>query len=1127
MFLPLLVILLLGTVVLAQARWSGDVSAAAPTSISISPDSGPADSSVTVNGFSFPSLTIEVTFGGKQWFDVTLPSGQSDFSLQEAVPGVATGAYLVEAVINGVPFANTTFTITPAASGPFSFAVSVSPNTLDVGGGQTFTATVSVALTGGSPKTVSLAADAATGASAPSLSVTSGEPPFNSTLTGTASGLPGLYYYPIIGTSGSLISSVDLTVKVSLQTALSVACQPSSLPVNTPTTCTAQASNVDAATGSPAPTGVVSFSTGSKGTFSATSCNLVVSGITSACSVTYTPGPGSEGGDKISATYGGDSEHVESSGGTAVTAIARTTSTGLTCSPSGTLAEGSETSCDAVVTDTSSGVVITPTGTVQFSTNSTGGFLPSSSCVLLSNASCSVTYKTGSSGSGTSQLTATYEGDTDHGKSSGTLEISTALAGTATSLTCTPDNVLVGSNVSCTAEVINTKEDFSIPPTGQVTFSYGGSIVGSCTLAALIANDPDCSTSIAFGPGSIGNDSVTASYAGDHEHAGSTSPSQTVTVQARPVTTSLTCSPDPSYIDEQVSCQATVSDAGPAATGLVPSGNVAFFLDGSSSPFATCGLVSGSCSVTYVPGPGSGGTHSISVEFSGTDGIHASSNFSVSFVSELRPTQTSISCGTPEAVVGGNVTCTVAVIDTGPAASASAPDGSVSFTLIDNASIGVCDLVSGTCSLTFSPLAAEVGNDSVVATYLPSGSGGFINSASSSTPAALKVYPVFTFSVTVGTITITPGSTTTVPVEVAAGPGIPQNVTLQIAGLPPGVSAVFSPASGVPPFTSTLLLTASSSASAGQYGSIRVTGETPSASSNATLTLTVNRVTAVAFSFSSEVALAAGTLSGIGVGAAQVLPKLRAKASGGPSSRLVLRVNSEPVGGVQFSLDGKTSVKTYVVERPFVTPFVGDVPAGKHTVAIPYAVMIEGVPYYFVSWDDGSTQLTREFEMIGVPTVINAEAAAQAGLGYAREAKNIKAAKEKKVMLQSISIIYSADSSKSPYAQPQAKAQPQAEAQPEPQVETRPETTAQPEPQEQTPAQPDNETQPQPEEQTQPEPAGQTQGEDGGQAKSDLQGQGQAETQDLPPPASTEPTQSGPAPADGGTSTDQPPDQSV
>ena len=94
----------------------------------------------------------------------------------------------------------------------------------------------------------------------------------------------------------------------------SVSCNPSSVAVNQPTQCTATVTDTSSMPTSP--TGPVSFTTSSSGTFTpSNSCSLnPISSSASNCSVSYTPNPGSEGTHVITGTYSGDLTHSGSSG---------------------------------------------------------------------------------------------------------------------------------------------------------------------------------------------------------------------------------------------------------------------------------------------------------------------------------------------------------------------------------------------------------------------------------------------------------------------------------------------------------------------------------------------------------------------------------------------------------------------------------------------------------------------------------------------------------------------------------------------------------------------------------------------------------------------------------------------
>src|SRR5438046_811540 len=165
-------------------------------------------------------------------------------------------------------------------------------------------------------------------------------------------------------------------------TTTAVSCSPSSVPDNSATTCTATVTDTNASPTTP--TGSVSFTTNSTGTFTpSASCTLAAGATpgTATCSVTYTPTV--VGHHLITGNYAADSTHTSSSGSFNLASTTRTTTTTVACTPS-PVTGGSATSCTATVTDSpAAGTPVTPTETVSFTTNSTGTFTPSASCTLV------------------------------------------------------------------------------------------------------------------------------------------------------------------------------------------------------------------------------------------------------------------------------------------------------------------------------------------------------------------------------------------------------------------------------------------------------------------------------------------------------------------------------------------------------------------------------------------------------------------------------------------------------------------------------------------------------------------------------------------------------------------------
>ena len=218
---------------------------------------------------------------------------------------------------------------------------------------------------------------------------------------------------------------------------LSISCNPGTVAVNQATQCTASVTSP----APPSPSGTISFSSTSSGTFVATGCTFsppgpgtctfggnscgFTSGISSttiSCSVSYEPNPGSEGTHSIIATYSGDSVFIPGAIEFSLTVTKRSSFFQITCTPS-MLAVNQPTICSGTVSDTSPGTPLIPTGTVTWSSTASGAAFKPSSCTISgsgSTASCTVTYSPGPGPKNSQTVTATYRGDTDHFGSSGT-----------------------------------------------------------------------------------------------------------------------------------------------------------------------------------------------------------------------------------------------------------------------------------------------------------------------------------------------------------------------------------------------------------------------------------------------------------------------------------------------------------------------------------------------------------------------------------------------------------------------------------------------------------------------------------------------------------------------------------
>jgi YVTN family beta-propeller protein len=239
----------------------------------------------------------------------------------------------------------------------------------------------------------------------------------NPTRLGVNSVTSRVYVANFISNDVSVIQDVPVTLA---PTTTSVVCNPATVAVNQPTQCTATVTSSVPITG-----GTVTFSSSNSGVFTPSN-TCAVSPLTSSCSVSYTPSPGSEGTHVITGTYSGDSTHSGSFGSFSLTVTKRTTTTSVSCAVA-FLTDHHATPCTATVTDTSPGTPITPSGTVAWKSSGKGTF-SSNPCTLSGTggtATCIVTY-TASPGKPLPQtITGTYSGDADHSGSKGTTPITT------------------------------------------------------------------------------------------------------------------------------------------------------------------------------------------------------------------------------------------------------------------------------------------------------------------------------------------------------------------------------------------------------------------------------------------------------------------------------------------------------------------------------------------------------------------------------------------------------------------------------------------------------------------------------------------------------------------------------
>jgi hypothetical protein len=355
-------------------------------------------------------------------------------------------------------------------------------------------------------------------------------------------------------------------------------------------------------------------------------------------------------------------------------------------------------------------------------------------------------------------------------------------AGTITSLTASNITPTVGQSVQFTATVV--AQPGSGGPTGTVTFIDGTTSLGTATVNGGAAT---FSTSTL----AAGSHSITASYSGDSNFAGSVSSVVTVVVSA-PAKTKTTTSISASATQLTVGQTLTLSiSVAPQSGSGTPTGGVTI-LDGATqigAPALSAGVASFSTSTLAA------GSHSIKVNYSG-DSNFAASTSAVIAVTVSAPakvnTNTSLSASSTHIVAGSSVTFTASVV---PASGTAKPTGTISF-LDSSVSLGAATLSGGSAQLSSAALLA--GTHSISAAY--SGDSNF--EASTSTVATITVSPApaadYSLAVSSSSLSVAAGASGKLMLTVTPENGFKQAVSFACSGLPTGATCSFNPQSLTP-----------------------------------------------------------------------------------------------------------------------------------------------------------------------------------------------------------------------------------------------------------------------------------------------------------------------------------------
>ena len=371
---------------------------------------------------------------------------------------------------------------------------------------------------------------------------------------------------------------------------------------------------------------------------------------------------------------------------------------------------------------------------------------------------------------GTHPITATYAGDSYNGASATTQTLSQVVnqAPTVTTVTSAPSPGIAGTQETITATVQLVSG--SAPLTGTVTFASGTTTLGS----AALNGSGTAAVNLNLAPGSY---QIVATYGGNANGAGSALTALPYSVVQATTETTVTATPDPALVLNQITFTAKVT-----GDGITPTGAVNFLANG--TVIGSANLNAGTATIT--DSALAAGSYSITAAYQGDTDNAASTSPAVSETVGTIPTTTEL--GTSE-TTGANpqVFLMAAVLNdaTGPVAT-----GTVTFNN-GNTQLGSATLdATGVATLT--PNLNSGVNYSIVAVY----SGDVDHSPStSSTLTVSGIAYGFNLSVTPSSVTVPTSQNITVTVNLGSITGFTDSIGLGCASLPAGVNCHFSPIS--------------------------------------------------------------------------------------------------------------------------------------------------------------------------------------------------------------------------------------------------------------------------------------------------------------------------------------------
>ncbi|HET8922787.1 MAG TPA: Ig-like domain repeat protein [Candidatus Acidoferrum sp.] len=354
-----------------------------------------------------------------------------------------------------------------------------------------------------------------------------------------------------------------------------------------------------------------------------------------------------------------------------------------------------------------------PTGTVSLYD---GTFFLAGAPLSGNQASFSIS----SLAAGTHQITATYWDPSVLQGTSNAVTETVSQAPTTVTLNSNVNTVPYGRPFTLSATV---QSQTSGTPTGTVRFF--DTSTSSFLPFVFLANGVAQLTLSNLSPGAH---VITATYLGDFNFTGSTSPTYQENITQATTTVNLSVSPAPAQFAQAVTFTAAFPAQSGGASG--PTGNVSFY-DGSTL-LGTSAVANNSA--TFSTSALAIGLHSISAQYSGDVNFLSASSSTVSSTVTKAATTTTVSSSLAPSVYGQNVTFSAT---TTPAFGSLPAAGQISF--FDGTTLlATVNATSGVAQYTLQSLTG--GTHSITAQWLPT----YNYATSTSTPLAQIVTPAAT-----------------------------------------------------------------------------------------------------------------------------------------------------------------------------------------------------------------------------------------------------------------------------------------------------------------------------------------------------------------------------------------------